>query len=519
MQDQVWDVIVVGGGNAGFAAALAAKEQGAEHVLLVEKAKEENDYRGGNSFFTAGAMRTVFDGLDDLKPLLYGLDDATAALVDVDPYTKDDFYGDIMRVTQGRADPVLAKVLVEQSRATMTWMHSLGIQFRLSFHRQAYKVQGRFKFWGGLALSTVDGGKGLMHQWEQAARDKGVKVAYGTPCLGLWTRPDSIAVQGIRVHHEGRVLSLESRGGVILACGGFESSPSLRAQYLGPGWDLAHVRGTPYNTGDGLLMAQRDCFAATAGGWSSSHATCWDANSAAHKGDVVLTNQYTKSGYPLGIMVNLHGERFVDEGMDFRNYTYAVFGKEILKQPDGIVYQVYDQQTIPHLRVEEYADDVVEKIYADTIEELAEKLAGQTRGRLQNRDAFLNTISEYNACVHSHRDEHPDANWNPAIKDGLSTQSSTRSLPLAKSNWALPIEQGPFMAIKITTGITFTFGGLKVDPHSAAVINTNGDPIDGLYACGECVGFFYSNYPGGSGLTLGSILGRKAGTLAAQRAK
>ncbi|ORX61621.1 tricarballylate dehydrogenase, partial [Hesseltinella vesiculosa] len=518
MQDKTWDVIVVGGGNAGFAAAISAKQHGADHVLLIEKANKMSGYRGGNSFFTAGAMRTALSGLEDLRPLLHELDDLKAQLVDLEPYTEDQFYDDIMRVTTGRADPVLAETLVKGSRETIGWMAGLGIEFKLSFHRQAYQVQGRYQFWGGLVLSTINGGKGLMARWEQAAETKKVDVIYGTTCLGLWTNSDTSAVQGVRVRHCGQVLQVASRGGVVLACGGFESSAALRAQYLGPGWDCASVRGTPYNTGDGLIMAQRDCSAATAGGWSSCHATCWDANANAHAGDPVLSNQYTKSGYPLGVMVNVDGDRFVDEGMDFRNYTYAVFGKEIMHQPGGIVYQLYDQQTIPYLRAEEYGDDVVEKIFAGTLEELADELTIQSLGPLRDRDRFLATLKEFNDCAEASRREAPLRQWNPATLDGMSTQSSSRRLALPKSNWALPLVNGPFMAVKITTGITFTFGGLKINARTANVINTSGESVDGLYACGECVGFFYHNYPGGSGLTLGALLGRKAGAEAAQRA-
>ncbi|KAI9484447.1 fumarate reductase flavoprotein subunit precursor [Zychaea mexicana] len=515
-----WDVVVVGGGNAGYSAAIAAKQAGAGRVLLIEKSTETS-YPGGNSYFTAGAFRTVFDGLDDLLPILHNVDAETAKLIDMDPYTPDNFMNDLMRVTGGRADPDLANVLVGKSRETIDWLSKVGIQFRLSFNRQAYKVDGRFKFWGGMVLSVVDGGKGMIQQYHASALRHGVAVQYGTSMTRLVTDVHTNKVLGLEalLQSTGTCQTITSHA-VILTCGGFEASPSMRAQYLGKHWDLAHVRGTPFNTGDGLMIAQRDVNAKTAGGYSSCHATCWDASTDPNKGDTVLTNQFTKSGYPLGIMVNRDGHRFVDEGMDFRNYTYAFFGKEIMHQPGSVAFQIFDAKALPWLREEEYADHVVHKVVANSIEALAEQLAAQKKGSwkatLSSKQALVDTICEYNDAVAAHRRENPDVKWDPAVKDGLSTQSSQKQLKLPKSNWALSIDQAPFVAVKITTGITFTFGGLGVDPVTAAVLNTHSQPISNLYAAGEIVGgAFYDNYPGGSGLMLGAILARKAGTSAA----
>jgi hypothetical protein len=229
-------------------------------------------------------------------------------------------------------------------------------------------------------------------------------------------------------------------------------------------------------------------------------------------------------------MLNCDGLRFVDEGMDFRNYTYAFFGKEILKQPGGVAYQVYDSRVSDWLRKEEYADDVVEKVVAYTLEDLAEKLTstGQDASGvpskkkqqcvLRNKQQFIRTIQQYNKCVYAHRQLAPHLTWDPAVKDGLSTQSSVSELAIPKSNWSLPLDKPPFVAVKVTTGkcplesivisflinlfmnigITFTFGGLAIEPQTSNVLNTSGAPIEGLWACGEMVGgVFYENYPGG----------------------
>jgi succinate dehydrogenase/fumarate reductase flavoprotein subunit len=230
-----------------------------------------------------------------------------------------------------------------------------------------------------------------------------------------------------------------------------------------------------------------------------------------------MTNQYTKSGYPLGLMLNVDGHRFVDEGVDLRNFTYAIFGKEILKQPAGTAFQVWDSYGSSWLRKEEYADDVTTNIRADTLAGLAEKLSA--RG-LKNQQQFVQTIETYNSAVHQFREENPSQTFDPAKKDGVSTQSSKMRLPLAKSNWALPIEKGPFTAVEVTTGITFTFGGLAIDPKTAAVVSeATRRPIDGLYCVGELLGgLFWDNYPGGSGLTAGTVFGRIAGRCAAAAA-
>jgi len=299
-----------------------------------------------------------------------------------------------------------------------------------------------------------------------------------------------------------------------MAAGGFEGNARMRSQYLGPGWDVAMVRGSPYNSGECLELAIRDVAAKQAGNWSGCHSVAWDANAPPNTGDRETSNEFTKSGYPLGLMLNTDGVRFVDEGVDLRNYTYAKFGRAILAQPDHTAFQVWDAQMTPWLRSEEYREERVERITASTIVELAEKCA---QYGLRNPEQFVDTVIQYNEAVYAHQKEQPSRKWDPAIKDGLSTQSSTTKLPLAKSNWALPLDKAPYLAVKVTCGITFTFGGLEVDPQSTQVISSiTGRGIPGLYCVGEMLGgLFYENYPGGSGLTSGAVFGRRAGAAAA----
>ena len=366
-------------------------------------------------------------------------------------------------------------------------------------------------------MKTDDGGRGLIHFHQRAAKKNGVKVLYSTAALKINVDPKTGAFKSLLANRAGDTLLINAKA-LILAAGGFESNPRMRSQYLGPGWDLAHVRGTPYNTGECLEMAIRGISAKQAGQWSGCHSVAWDANSPANSGDREISNEFTKSGYPLGVTINIQGERFFDEGSDLRNYTYAKFGRAILAQPQSVAFQIWDSKGIPWLRSEEYRPEIVDQINASSIEELAEKCAEKG---LENPSRFVDTVKEYNQAVYQHRKEKDQLKWDPAVRDGLSTQSSKYRLKTAKSNWALAIDEGPFMAVKVGCGVTFTFGGLSIDPRTAGVIsNLTGKVVPGVFCAGEMVGgLFYENYPGGSGLTSGTVFGRKAGVSAAMIAR
>jgi tricarballylate dehydrogenase len=488
--EEIYDVVVVGAGNAAFSAALAARER-VERVLVLEKAPRA--WVGGNSYFTAGAFRVTYESLDELRPILDDLSDEQADQIDLPPYTGQQFTADMQRVTQGRCDPELTAVLVDESASTIRWLHSKGLHWTLLYTRQAFRVSGKLRFWGGLTVGTVGGGKGLIEQYLAAAQRYGIEVRYDSPVVTLQQdgRGSIIGVvcQGVRGQE-----SLAARA-VVLACGGFEADPRQRAMYLGPNWDIAKVRGTPYNTGEGLQLAL-NAGAQPYGHWSGCHATAWDA-AAPPTGDRQLTNLLTKQSYPLGLIVNAEARRFVDEGADFRNYTYARYGAEILRQPNAIAYQLFDAKTEPLLRQDEYTAPGVSRFEALSVRALAEKLS-------LNANAFERTIKEFNAAVQP-------GEFNPAIKDGKHT---TGIYP-PKSNWALPLDTPPFYAFAVTCGITFTFGGLKID-REGHVLDRAGKPLNGLYAAGELVGgLFYHNYPGGSGLMAGSVFGRRSGVSAA----
>ncbi|OGL22856.1 MAG: tricarballylate dehydrogenase [Candidatus Rokubacteria bacterium RIFCSPLOWO2_12_FULL_73_47] len=487
-----YDVIVVGGGNAALCAALAAREADAR-VLVLEKAPEA--WRGGNTFFTAGGFRFAFKSFEELCELVGDLSDEEKAAMDVSPYTEDEYYDDLMRVTEDLADPDLAMTLVRESQPTVRWMRDRGVRWIPMFGRQAYKVDGRFRFWGGLVLEAVGGGAGLVEMEYAAAAKTGIDVRFEAKVTRL-TVDDRGAVTGVVVRTPGGVEELAA-GAIVLAAGGFEANPEMRTRYLGRNWDLARVRGTPYNTGEAIRMAL-DIGALPWGHWSGCHAVAWDYNAPWH-GDRKVGDGFQKHSYPLGLIVNLRGERFVDEGADFRNYTYVKYGRAIIEQPRRAAFQIFDQQVL-HLLREEYRIREVTRAEDATLEGLARKLEIDVEG-------FVRTVREYNAAVQ------PGA-YNPAVKDG----KGTRGLTPPKSNWALPLDAPPFVGFAVTTGITFTFGGLRIT-GDAQVVDAEQRPIPGLYAAGELVGgLFYQNYPGGAGLMAGAVFGRIAGRAAARAA-
>ena len=286
---------------------------------------------------------------------------------------------------------------------------------------------------------------------------------------------------------------------VVLATGGFQANPEMRTRYLGPRWELAKVRGSRFNTGAGIRMAL-DIGAAPRGNWSGCHAVAWDLN-APEFGDLAVGDMFQKHSYPFSLVVNNEGERFLDEGADFRNYTYAKYGGRILEQPGQTAWQIFDAK-VTHLMRDEYRIRQITRVAADSLEELADRLSEE---HSMNRETFLRTITDFNTAVRL------DIPFDPTVKDGRRTDG----LLINKMNWATTLDTPPYEAFGVTCGITFTFGGLRITPQ-AQVVDEDLIPIPGLFAAGELVGgIFYHNYPGGTGLLNGAVFGRIAGNNAA----
>jgi tricarballylate dehydrogenase len=482
------DVVVIGGGNAGFSAAHAAAQRGRKVVLLE---RGEEDLAGGNSYYTAGATRITHNGLEDLRDFIEP--DERHAVTEVPVYTAEEYAADLSKVTEGRNDPDLTDVLVSESHDTLRWLSSLGLKYRLMYERQAYeRPDGSYLFWGGLHIGNVGGGEGLMADHTRVAGELGIEVRYGHKATHLIVENGTV----VGVSYENAEGPGELRAdSVVLAAGGFETNAEMRRKHLGEGWENAKVRGTPYNDGT-LINAALEIGAVPGGDWSSCHSVQWDAFTPWNESNRELTNRLTRGGYPLGIIVNRDGKRFLDEGADFRNYTYAKYGKDILQQPGSVAYQVFDSEQRALLRREEYDMPDISVESAGSIEELARKIDVDPA-------ALAATVNEFNSSIDL------EIPWDPTIKDGRVAHVDP-----PKSNWAAPLAKGPFYAFAVTCGITFTFGGLKTDTHGR-VLNGGGTPIEGLFACGEMLGGLFSgNYPGGTGLAAGMVFGRRAGNLA-----
>lgn len=479
-------VIVVGTGNAALCAAIAALEKGAK-VLMLEKADEA--LAGGNTKYTAGAMRFAYDSKADLMPLLRDEDDPRLPATDFGSYTTEKFSEDLLGFNDGRQLSIEQRALVKNSGETMRWLASHDVKFEPIYSRQSFEKDGRHIFWGGLTLAAENEGVGLFDMELAAVKRMGGKVRYNAPVTGL-------------IEKDGRVVGVKLEGeeiqadAVILASGGFEASEALRVKHMGSEWRAAKVRGTPHNTGDGLTMAKQ-AGAAPHGLFKGAHATPMDLHMADF-GNLDLPpgerKNYRKISYFLGVMLNAEGKRFVDEGANFRNYTYAQYGAAILKQPGQFAWQVFDSKVFDLLYAE-YRFHDAHFVEADTLENLVAKMEGV------DSPVALETLHAYNKAVD---DAVP---FDPTSLDGKSASSLTTP----KSHWAQRIDDGPFRAFPVTGGITFTYGGLNVN-ESGSVMAENGAPIKGLYACGELVGgVFFNGYPGGSGLTSGAVFGRRAG--------
>ena len=477
------DVVVVGCGNAALCAAVAARQAGAS-VLVIERAPRSK--RGGNGIFTAGLVRFAYDGIDGIDELA-DLSEVERATLDVGSYPPEAFFDDVAQLTDYLSDPDLLWTLATQSFPTMLWLRGNGVRFIPSLGMHAYEEGGRIRFRGNAPLEISGGGLGLVTHLVELAESLGVTVWYDARAVELARDGDDNGWRvGIQRPDENIVVGGKS---VILACGGFEANAAMRAQYLGPGWDLARVRGTEYNTGDGIRLA-RGVGAALVGHFSGCHATPTDAATPRY-GDRQVLHTFTRHSYNFGIMVNRNGTRFVDEGQDYETHTYAKFGREILAQPGGIAYQIFDAKGAALLR-EEYWTPHATRIVGETIGELAVK--AEISGDLGA------TVSEFNAAVSNEE-------FNPAIKDGKGTVGTYPP----KSNWAIPIVDPPYYAFPVVCGITFTYGGLRISTDGN-VLDESERPLPGLFAAGEIIGgLFYHNYPTASGITVGAVFGRIAG--------
>ncbi|BBM88575.1 tricarballylate dehydrogenase [Spirochaetota bacterium] len=506
-----WDVIVIGSGNAALCSGLSALEQLKEkdrqtspRVLMLEAAPVTE--MGGNSRYTAAALRFAYENQADVLRLLTDYADKDKLARTVFPrYDAKMFLSELVAINKGAGRRDLQELLVKRSYETIAWLNDLGVVFEPIYKRQAYEKEGRYYFWGGLVLATPREGEGLVTKELALFKKLGGTIMYSARAARLLLDSSSTTsprIDGVEIRRvvDGKEETLAVHGSaVILACGGFEANKNMRRTLMGPQWEHAIVRGTQYNRGDGITMVQ-EVGAALIGKKEGCHATFMDSNSPDFGlgVDHIDRKNFRKISYPFGIMLNAAGKRFVDEGADFRNYTYAKYGRELLNQPKHLAWQLFDNQ-VTDLLYAEYRVSNATFVTAATIEELVSQLTDI------DKEQALKTIEEYNKSIRT------DVVFDPSLRDGKSTVG----IYPAKSNWALPLVKPPFLAFKVRCGITFTYYGVKVDVETR-VLKKNDEVIAGLYACGEMIGgIFTHNYPGGSGLTAGAVFGKIAGATAA----
>lgn len=459
-----YDVVIVGCGIAGLSAAIAAAEAG-RNVVVLEKAPER--LRGGQTQYTESFRIPTADISLDLD-------------FHVPDYTANDFYQDIMRVTDGHADPDLASTVTRQAATAFEWLTTrlepFGFEWQTEPLRTMYQA-GR----------VWHEGRQLVDKLVQAAEAAGVEIVYHAEARSL-IQGATNRVTGVEALVEGEKTRFLGSS-VVVAGGGYESSPEKRTRYYGGPYEEMKVRGVRYNTGETIVMAL-DIGAMSAGQWSGAHMTLIDAGAPDVEGGQTLV-----SGYQYGMIVNHDGERFVDEGEDTRAHTYAKFGRKVFEQRYHEAFVILDRA------MEEYVlhTGPTNPVTADSIEELVARLDIERRGRA------VDTFRAYNEACDA------QGSFEPTVLDG----NRATGIDPPKSNWAVPLDEDELVGYPVTGGITFSFGGVG-QTTDAEVLDTSHNPIPGLYAAGNTTGgLFYNNYPGGTGLTNALVFGKIAGENAA----
>jgi tricarballylate dehydrogenase len=484
------DVIVIGGGSAALEAGIAAKQAGANSVVLLEKAPKAES--GGNAQFSHVGFRFVHTGAEELRGFFPQVDEGVYRRMQIPAYTRQNFLDDLNRVTQGRIDPVLADCLVDHSNAAVHWMQDIGVTWE---PEKMTEVDGKLYLPGGHHIHPIGGGPGMLGQLRDIAFNRnGVEIRYESRVRAV--HGNDRRVEGVRVSTPEGEYDLAARA-IIVCSGGFQANAEMRARYLGANADLMKVRGSRHNTGEVLHMLLALGVKA-AGHWQGAHMSPIDLKAPDVETPAMSDgrgNSMNRYDYTFGITVNALGQRFFDEGEAKHAYTYAKTGRAVLHQPGGVAWQLYDQTGIDLFRHgRDYPATMIE---APTIAELAVKIGIEP-------EPLVRTIEEFNAACRK------DVAFMAGELDGKGTIGITPK----KSNWAVPLDRGPFRAYPITAGVTFSFGGVQVDTEGR-VINTTQQPVEGLFASGDVIGLFFHNYPSCTGQTRNAVFSLLAGRNAA----
>lgn len=459
--ESVADVIVVGGGNAALCAAIRAAETGAS-VVLLERAPKV--YRGGNSRHVRN-FRCAHDG-----PLgvLSG------------EYLLDEFYDDLLRVTKGNTDEVMAKLVITQSSECYQWMTEQGVIFQPSLS-------------GTLSLSRTNafflgGGKALVNAYYRRCEALGVKIHYNATALDIHI--DNGVADGVLVDFDGEQRYISGKA-IVIASGGFESNKEWLTEAWGEAAKNFLIRGTPYNKGE-VLKCMLNAGADSIGDPTQCHAVAIDGRAPEYDGGIITRLDCV----PFSVVLNAEGARFYDEGEDVWPKRYAIWGRLVAAQPEQVGYSIIDSKSSKL-----FMPSVFPAIQADTLSGLFEKMGIPVTQALASVDAFNE------ACT--------TGEFHPTELDGLATTG----LSINKTNWARPIDTPPYYGYALRPGVTFTYLGINVD--KSACVSFNDKPARNIWAAGEIVAgnILGEGYLAGFGMTIGTVFGRIAGQQAGTYAK
>lgn len=481
--DSSYDLLVIGSGIAGLSAAVAAAAAGAKVAVLERSAPDEF---GGNTRWTESyfRMKSEDEVSDDFEELLvanagHHIDPNVIAAVSQD-YAQWPGYVK----AHGMPDPELVSTLSNQAGPTVQWLKKWGVRFAA--------LPTYFVTAAAPRLMPVGGGLALIEALQAQAKKLGVALYFETTAHQLSRRDPQGFLQVGVVNKDGQGHQMAARS-VVIASGGFEGNPEMMTHYIGPTARYIRpvARGGNYNKGEGIRLALA-LGAAPAGDFSSFHAEPLDPRSPLPEALVM--------NFPYGILVNRQGRRFVDEAPGPIDVNYDHISRDIKDQPDGICWVVFDQSIddVPNWKRSIRTDQP--PLQADSIAALADLIQVDPQGLQQ-------TIAQYNAAC-------TEGEFSALRVDGLATQG----LEPRKSNWARPIQQGPFMAYPIIAGVCFTYGGIKTNSR-AQVVDSDGRIIPGLYAAGEATGLYYQVYTGATSVLRGAVFGKIAGEDAAEQVK
>lgn len=453
-----FDIAIIGGGNAALCAAITAAEKGARVVILEAAPKP---YRGGNSRHTRN-FRCMHD--QPLGPL-------------VDSYSEEEYLSDLLKVTAGKTDKALARMVIRQTQECLPWMQARGIRFQPSLSGTLSLARTNAFFLGG--------GKGLVNAYYRTAEKLGVAVIYQARVTHLELVDDRVARVDF-VHNE-KPQSIAPKA-VVVASGGFQADIDWLARAWGPPARNFLIRGTPYNRGE-VLADLLDQGIEQVGDPTQCHAVAIDGRAPKFDGGIVTRLDCV----PFSVVVNNRGDRFYDEGEDVWPKRYAIWGRLVAAQPDQVAYAIIDAKSINL-----FMPSVFPPVVADSVEALAEKMGLPVRETVQ-------TIARFNAAC---------GDSSPFRHTELDSVATT-GLEIEKTNWARPISEPPFYGYSLKTGVTFTYLGLKVDQRAQCSVGNQ--RVANLFAAGETMAgsILGQGYLAGFGMAIGTVFGRIAGEEAA----